>query len=308
MIARPIATLPWHTIALVWGKDRHLVRHSPFVIGRDADADLVIPGPAVSRRHARLVFEDGWHIEDLGSRNGVVVNGRRARGSTAVAQGDVLMLADVVLTLVPARSSEIGFPPARSEEVFAEASFDETSPVDGFLLFTISVDHALLSGETLEAERLFAVHLGRPAERAAQRGKLDAGMARTLSLLALRLGEATSSAVWLDFVLRIYAASGSVMPLPVVSSMHSLAHRLGGVDRSALRQYARELVRSRSLVLEERNAIERLQALATTRFAVQNDDVSEWPESRRILSRRPTRSPEGAPSVAPSVKLRRSTG
>lgn len=304
MIARPIATLPWHTIALVYGKHRHVVSHSPFVIGRDTDADLVVQSPAVSRRHARLTFEEGWQIEDLGSRNGVVVNGRRARSRVRVARGDVLMLADLVLAIVPAKSSEIGFPAACSEEALEVAIADDTSPVDGFLLFATSVDHALLSGDTLEAERLFAVHLGRPAERAAARGALDASAARTLSLLALRLGEATGSGAWLDFVLRLYAASGSVMPLPVVSGMHSLAQRLGGVDRSALRQYARELTRSRPLVLEERHAVERLHALATTRFAGATEDASEWPASRRILARRAT----PLPPTAPSAKLRRPTG
>jgi hypothetical protein len=283
MIARSIATLPWDAIAIVFRGDRHVVGRDPFLIGRDEGVDLVIDSPAVSRRHARLSFDgDGWEIEDLGSRNGVVLNGFRVRGRAPLRAGDVVMLAGSGLAVVPATSSEL----------------------DGFLVFTTHVDHALLSGEILEAERLFAVHLGRPAERAAARGRLDPAVARTLSLLALRLGEATGSAVWLDFVLRLYAASGRVIPLPVVSGMHSLAHRLGGVDRSALRQYAAQLGRSRPLVLEERNAVDRLHALAASRFPTLPDDSSEWPESRRVLAQQSVETDADAPPISKHRRTR----
>jgi pSer/pThr/pTyr-binding forkhead associated (FHA) protein len=54
-----------------------------FIIGRAEDNNLVITDdfPAwesVSRRHARIYQEAGrWVVEDLGSMNGVYVNGRR---------------------------------------------------------------------------------------------------------------------------------------------------------------------------------------------------------------------------------------
>jgi pSer/pThr/pTyr-binding forkhead associated (FHA) protein len=305
MIARSIATLPWHAIAIVFRDDRHAVDRNPFLIGRDEGLDLVIDSPAVSRRHARLCFDgDEWKIEDLDSRNGVVLNGLRVRGRAPLRAGDVVMLADSVLAVVPAKSSELDWPAQNLAYLSSGAAAEDTSPVDGFLVFTTHVDHALLSGEILEAERLFAVHLGRPAERAAARGKLEPAMARTLSLLALRLGEATGSAVWLDFVLRLYAASGSVIPLPVVSGMHSLAHRLGGVDRSALRQYTAQLARSRPLVLEERNAVDRLHALPASRFPTLPEDSSEWPESRRILAQQNVETDPDAPPISKQRRTR----
>ena len=46
------------------------------VIGREDSADLVLPNVSVSRRHATLVRgEDEAIIVDLGSQNGVLVNG-----------------------------------------------------------------------------------------------------------------------------------------------------------------------------------------------------------------------------------------
>ena len=47
------------------------------VIGRGADADWVVPAPAVSRRHARVDAAGGecW-LSDLGSRHGTRLNGQ----------------------------------------------------------------------------------------------------------------------------------------------------------------------------------------------------------------------------------------
>jgi pSer/pThr/pTyr-binding forkhead associated (FHA) protein len=51
------------------------------VVGRDPNNAIPMQGEAsavVSSRHARLIREDGhWWVEDIGSRNGTFVNGRR---------------------------------------------------------------------------------------------------------------------------------------------------------------------------------------------------------------------------------------
>jgi transcriptional regulator with GAF, ATPase, and Fis domain len=45
-------------------------------IGREAPAGVLVPQPAVSRSHARLLNDGhGWVIRDLGARNGTLVNG-----------------------------------------------------------------------------------------------------------------------------------------------------------------------------------------------------------------------------------------
>ncbi len=69
--------------------------HTPFGIGRGVGNDLVLASMAVSRQHARIVQAvEGLVIEDLGSRNGVFVDGvRRDRvplhGSKRVRLGDI---------------------------------------------------------------------------------------------------------------------------------------------------------------------------------------------------------------------------
>src|SRR4030088_2857701 len=49
-----------------------------FAVGRNATCQLSLDDPLVSRRHALLIVaKDGVTIEDLQSRNGVIVNGQR---------------------------------------------------------------------------------------------------------------------------------------------------------------------------------------------------------------------------------------
>lgn len=59
------------------------------LIGRDDQCDLMIPSPAVSRVHARIVREDSrYFLEDLQSRNGTTLNGRRIASRELLRDGD----------------------------------------------------------------------------------------------------------------------------------------------------------------------------------------------------------------------------
>ncbi|MGD2016993.1 MAG: FHA domain-containing protein [Planctomycetota bacterium] len=71
------------------------------VVGRGADADVVIPEPSVSRKHARLVpeMEAGvWKVVDLGSSNGVHVGGRRVK-EARIRDGETFVLGEVEVRL-----------------------------------------------------------------------------------------------------------------------------------------------------------------------------------------------------------------
>jgi len=67
------------------------------VIGRSAPADLIIVHPEISRRHARVVFQQGnYTLEDLGSSNGTFINGQRLQGSQVLANGAEILLGSEV--------------------------------------------------------------------------------------------------------------------------------------------------------------------------------------------------------------------
>ena len=63
------------------------------VIGRSRDCDVVLGDANVSRRHAELrPAGEGWEIADLGSTNGVSVNGRLIDAPTRLRPGDRIEL------------------------------------------------------------------------------------------------------------------------------------------------------------------------------------------------------------------------
>ena len=84
--------------ALLIGEDKRTVLSgSRLLIGRSRDCDITVEDPNVSRRHAELRNEDGrWVVSDLGSTNGVKVNGRRVERA-ALEPGDELVFGLVRL-------------------------------------------------------------------------------------------------------------------------------------------------------------------------------------------------------------------
>ncbi len=90
------AARPGRAILAAEGK-RFVLAASGAVIGRSRDCDVVLGDSNVSRRHARVQFgpDDGWTIEDLGSTNGVHVNGRQISGPATLQAGDRLDIGTV---------------------------------------------------------------------------------------------------------------------------------------------------------------------------------------------------------------------
>src|SRR5262245_11541283 len=71
-----------------------------FLIGRTPDCQLSLDDALVSRRHAILTVQyDGVFVEDLGSRNGVFLNGAKIDRRTRLADGDVVRIGGQEMTL-----------------------------------------------------------------------------------------------------------------------------------------------------------------------------------------------------------------
>ena len=77
---------------------RHALRDATTTLGRLPSCEITIDDPSVSRRHARIARSDGqWTVEDLGSTNGVKINGQTV-GHAQLRDGDRLELGSVALT------------------------------------------------------------------------------------------------------------------------------------------------------------------------------------------------------------------
>lgn len=66
--------------------------------GRNQDCDLWIDDPKVSRRHFRISkIQEGFVLNDLGSKNGTKVNGLSAK-QMVLEDGDLITLGDTLLS------------------------------------------------------------------------------------------------------------------------------------------------------------------------------------------------------------------
>ena len=77
------------------------IASAKFVMGRSPDCELPLDDEEASRQHAVLhLSAEGLSLEDLGSKNGVLVNGVRVEGTVVVRHGDRLTIGKQVLLVV----------------------------------------------------------------------------------------------------------------------------------------------------------------------------------------------------------------
>ena len=88
----PEVTLPVARAVIEVEGKRLPLDSDPSVLGRSDGCEIVLSDPNVSRRHAELRMQGGeWHVVDLGSTNGVKVNGRVV-SSARLRDGDRITL------------------------------------------------------------------------------------------------------------------------------------------------------------------------------------------------------------------------
>ena len=81
--------------------DRDLI-----ILGRGQQSDIIIDDKSVSKRHAEFTFENGsWAIRDLGSSNGIAVNGERV-DHMRLEHGDLIQLGRLELVFNLAAGSQ----------------------------------------------------------------------------------------------------------------------------------------------------------------------------------------------------------
>ena len=85
-------------VALMYDGTRHEVKERRVVLGRSRDCDIQLADANVSRRHAELRQEGAsYWIVDLGSTNGMEVNGKRVKRAK-LRDGDTITLGSTDVT------------------------------------------------------------------------------------------------------------------------------------------------------------------------------------------------------------------
>lgn len=97
---RPAAGAPRLVLSLA-AVDEGVLGRGRCLVGRSRECDYRISDPTVSARHAEVfLHEDAWVVSDLGSVNGVFLNGRRT-WKAALSAGNELRLGNSTLVFDP---------------------------------------------------------------------------------------------------------------------------------------------------------------------------------------------------------------
>ncbi len=226
------------------------------IIGRSLDCHVTIEDALVSRRHAQLVVgEDAVQIEDLGSRNGVKVNGATIVRATPLCSGDRLRIGTQELLF--SRVDEGGRPHARitgqlrlcancrqpyPREMVAcptceatEQTEDNTVTAVGgspgesqrwtVQLFVEALERALRLGRVADAERLVRRATGQVEELVAAGRNVDHDVLAALATQAAATTLAGNDPTWALWAVGIFAASERIPPLGVVETLVEVAAR-----------------------------------------------------------------------------------
>jgi DNA-binding winged helix-turn-helix (wHTH) protein len=89
---------PGGSYRIILGEREIALSHGQQVLGRAQDAAVFVDDVGVSRHHARITIgETGATLEDLGSKNGTILNGRAIDSPTVLADGALIVLGATAL-------------------------------------------------------------------------------------------------------------------------------------------------------------------------------------------------------------------
>jgi hypothetical protein len=249
---------------------RLLVAEGEHLIGRAVDCSIILDGELVSRRHARLtVTGAAVFVEDLGSVNGVTVNGDVVQGKTLVAPDSLIGIAGIDLKLLHrSRSQAHQTQRAPAPHVgrrdsgvdLADHTQTDARRLRAFELLSRVVEKALAMGQSDEAERVMGALLREVLEDANVRGGLMAELAEFSAKRALDLAVATKKSEWISYPVRLYLATGDIVPMFVVDELHSLARVPGALEPLLLSSYL-EVLEGRRSSPADRFVVQRLRTL-----------------------------------------------
>lgn len=200
-------------------------------IGRIAECWLVLADDQVSRYHARLhVANELVELEDLGSRNGTFINGRRIKERCQLADGDEIRIGRESIHVSGASRSEriTQRPPSRT------AVPTPVGPIGSHALMGGLIEKSLGLGRVKEAER-YAVAMTNQLMRTDV--DVEHPTVQSCIRLLITLAEKTASGLWLDRVFRLYAVHGWLMSGEVLEAVRAALDRIPRVPGTGLSEY-----------------------------------------------------------------------
>lgn len=227
------------------------VPHGVLDVGRLSDCWLTLDDDLISRYHARFhVTEEQLELEDLGSRNGTYVNGRRLSGRIVLNDADQVRIGrEVIAVLGPGREVPEEEPDDRMRRTLGPGEDTQFPNLIGQL-----VEKSLKVGKIKEAER-YALALTNQLMGSNVAG--DHPTARSCIQCLIALADKSASGVWLDRVFRLHAVHGWLMDDDILDQIRHALDRIPRVPGTGLSSYEQAL---RSMQREGAAVPERLMS------------------------------------------------
>lgn len=244
-----------HDLALAAGES---------VLGRSPACEVVVDDPMVSRRHARIVVHHGTvTIEDLGSVNGVLVNGERLARARVLVSGDRILIGQQSFLLLaegPAAGTVVRAARAGTQTLTAEVlsraaprpvpslrgdgaprsepeRTEATRKGQALELLGVVADKMLALGRGDEAERILGGYLRNLAQAIRVGGTAEGETLERASAYALRIAEATGRGIWVDYVFELFTLARRLPSAPLVERLYEAVRRAQPISATVFRQY-----------------------------------------------------------------------
>jgi pSer/pThr/pTyr-binding forkhead associated (FHA) protein len=258
-----------------------------FLIGRSAECQLALDDPLVSRKHAAIrVTKDGVSVEDLGSRNGVLVNGARIDAATPIGNDDRVSIGGQELRVFLAddkldasvreqyrrHTQTLGMGVSELDVQLAAAAVATPAPppdttatsrgIQSFQLLGGVADKALALGRAEEAERILQSLLLEIVGRARKGEPMEGNVTEQAARYAARLAGATGKASWIEYVFDLYTALRRPAPAAIVDELYTMVRKVKSLEAKGLRAYLAVLREIQSsLGPAERFVVQRIEGL-----------------------------------------------
>lgn len=218
------------------------------VVGRGLDCDVVLDDGLASRRHALFrLKDDGVTLEDLGSRNGTLVNGLKIDSFAKLKVGDQVTVGAHLFQLrhAPPTSEERarvpevppGQSPTKTWGVGPETDATRAAP-NVFHMLQASFDRAVQQESVPDAESAASVLMLSIRASAVRGQKIDVQTMNGVSDRAFALCELTESGRWLDRLCEAWGAARHLADSDRIRRLASLRARYSAEGKDGvLRQY-----------------------------------------------------------------------
>jgi hypothetical protein len=238
------------------------LRQGLMAIGRSASCQLVVDDALVSRRHAQIMVSlEAATITDLGSANGVFVNGERLSSPRSLVAGDRIVIGKQEMILRSAASASLmpdsapqrftaetlhgvdarSFPPSIEATRSEDETSESTHQGDALELLGGVADKVLALGRGDEAERILANYLSNFREGARLGDIPDLKTAERAAQYAVKLAQATAKARWIDYTFDLFRIMQRPLPGPLVDQLYTVLRNVAGVSLPGLRDYVATL-------------------------------------------------------------------